>query len=237
MRKTVGRFLTPSHIKSVFLWRDTIISEEISHNFYFLRHGETQANHSQTIQGHADYPLNDRGRLQADTIALEFQRRNIHFTRIITSPLRRARDTAVAIGSRLGLQLDSDPLWMERDVGKAQGLDFRTIAARFGAEPESPYLPRFPGGDSEWEIFLRAARAVISIAQKPGGTYLIVSHGGTLNAAMMVIGGDQPNSNRRTFRWRFENTAFAHYQLTQPRANWLLREFHNPIQDLTSGTQ
>jgi broad specificity phosphatase PhoE len=88
-----------------------------------VRHGETQENVSGIIQGQLDTPLNSFGQLQAATTA-DFLS-TYRLDRIITSPLRRARDTAQAILSRQSdihdIQLEQDERLKEKGFGVLEG--------------------------------------------------------------------------------------------------------------------
>lgn len=75
-----------------------------------VRHGETNENVAGIIQGQLDTDLNPFGRLQAATTARHLS--TVRLDRIITSPLRRARDTAKSI---LEQQPDSSQLSVEQD--------------------------------------------------------------------------------------------------------------------------
>ena len=88
----------------------------------FLRHGESVGNLENRFQGHADFPLTDRGRLQARLLAERWQAAGTHFDRAISSPLLRASETAEIICSTLQVPLETDPGWMEIDNGLIAGM-------------------------------------------------------------------------------------------------------------------
>ena len=62
---------------------------------YVVRHGETAANVDGLLLGRADPPLTDRGRSQARALAAAIPTPQ----RVVTSPLRRAVETAAAFGA------------------------------------------------------------------------------------------------------------------------------------------
>ncbi|EPQ26857.1 uncharacterized protein PFL1_05492 [Pseudozyma flocculosa PF-1] len=88
-----------------------------------VRHGETHENVAKVIQGQLDTPLNPFGHQQAATTGAHLATTRIH--RAISSPLKRAADTATAIVSRQphqhGLTLETDPRLMERGFGVLEG--------------------------------------------------------------------------------------------------------------------
>src|SRR5579862_9961834 len=79
-----------------------------------VRHGETDWNAERRWQGHADVPLNARGRDQSETLAEQLGGEDIDA--IYSSDLSRARDTALAVARRLHLSVVVDPDLREVDV-------------------------------------------------------------------------------------------------------------------------
>jgi broad specificity phosphatase PhoE len=63
---------------------------------YIVRHGSTEWAEARRHTGRTDIPLNDVGRAQAAALAPILARHA--FARVLTSPLRRARDTAELAG-------------------------------------------------------------------------------------------------------------------------------------------
>ena len=63
---------------------------------YLIRHGVTGWMEKEILHGISDQPLSDFGNQQADATAKFLQ--NVHFDRIYTSPLLRAKQTAEKIG-------------------------------------------------------------------------------------------------------------------------------------------
>ena len=68
-----------------------------------LRHGESVGNAESRWQGQSDFPLTDKGRAQARMLAERWQRENVKFDFLVTSPLTRARETAEIIASALNV--------------------------------------------------------------------------------------------------------------------------------------
>lgn len=64
-------------------------------------------------------------------------------------------------------------------------------------------------GEGDWELFLRAGRALHALLKRPFGKYLVVSHGGILNQVMHAVVGIAPHANFAGPRFRFGNTGFA----------------------------
>jgi len=175
-----------------------------------LRHGESVGNASGYYQGHADFPLTERGESQIHALSDRWLAEGTSFDQVISSPLSRARQTAEVIAKRLSLPLETDPEWMERDAGKYSGLRPEDAFQVF-PPPEfiHPYLPFGETGESRWELYLRAGRVVQALMRRPPGRYLVVSHGGILNMVMYAILGIAPQANSQGPHFRFKNSAFA----------------------------
>jgi broad specificity phosphatase PhoE len=99
----------------------------LSRSFYFLRHGETDWNKQELLQGHSDIPLNDTGRAQAMAAAESFIPHNIQV--IVASPLSRARETAEIINKTLKAEMVFEHGIKERSFGDLEGGAYATFEA------------------------------------------------------------------------------------------------------------
>ena len=61
---------------------------------YLVRHGETKLNREGVLQGRSDYPLNEAGKRQAEETAAKLREMGVVFTKVYSSPLIRAVETA-----------------------------------------------------------------------------------------------------------------------------------------------
>lgn len=180
------------------------------YTFIFLRHGESIGNAEGKHQGQADFELTEKGRAQARALADRWLMEKRGFNSAVSSPLMRARETAEMVCGALKIPVVYDPLWMERDNGLLAGLHPDEAMTLFPRPPfVHPYLAIGETGESQWELYLRAGRAVQSLFNHPPGTYLIISHGGILNMVFYAILGIAPQANFTGPRFRFHNTSFA----------------------------
>jgi alpha-ribazole phosphatase len=101
----------------------------------------------------------------------------------ISSPARRARDTAAA----LGLVVPLDPAFGEQDFGRWTGRTHAEIRrdseAAHDAFWRAPATNRPPGGESFVE---QIARVKGGIAALPAGDVIVVAHAGTIRAALAL---------------------------------------------------
>jgi probable phosphoglycerate mutase len=152
------------------------------------RHGETDWNRDGRFQGHADPPLNDRGREQARALARALADEPIDA--IYSSDLLRAHETAQIIAGQRGMEVVVDAQLRERDVGEWSGLTLPEIEERFPDE-----LRRFREegasiGESHEALSERIVEAVRRIAgAHPAGHLLLVTHGGALRTLRHAAGG------------------------------------------------
>jgi 2,3-bisphosphoglycerate-dependent phosphoglycerate mutase len=163
------------------------------------RHGETDWNSERRWQGHADRPLNARGREQAHELAESLAGRRIDA--IYASDLLRARETAEIVGAELGLPVTLDRNLREVDVGEWSGLVHTEIESRYpeGFRRWQQGLHGWVGGESYDEMGERVVRALVSIAARhPGETVFVVSHGGAIRACQATAAGLRNDEFRRT---------------------------------------
>ena len=198
------------------------MAEKIVYHFTFLRHGESTGNAQSRWQGQSDYPLTDLGRAQARALAERWKSENVKFDLAITSPLARAKETAEIIASTLNVKIEIDPIWLERDIGEMEGLTAEEVRQR----PQPPYVTPYDsiGGDGEgdWQLYLRAGRALHGLLRRPAGSYLVVSHGGMLNQLMHAIVGIAHHADPSGVRFHFENTSFARVIYFPQRHRWAI---------------
>ncbi len=150
-----------------------------------IRHGESSANAEKRLQGHVDFPLNERGRRESEMLADRLSRMPI--AALYASPLKRARETAEIVASRLGLPLEERPDLVERDIGELGGLTRDQIRARY------PDYARARAGekvtfdmaglepDDHFEERVRRITGAI-IQAHSGETVAAVTHGGVIGA-------------------------------------------------------
>jgi broad specificity phosphatase PhoE len=111
---------------------------------------------------------------------------------------------------------------MERDIGEMEGLTVEEARQR----PQPPFVTPYNsiGGDGEgdWELYLRAGKALHDLLQRPAGNYLVVSHGGMLNQLMHAIVGIAHHANPGGVRFHFENTSFSQVTYYPQKHRWAI---------------
>ena len=145
-----------------------------------IRHGETAHNAGGLAQGRVDMPLSELGQRQAEAVAAHLAREQLDA--VISSPLRRARQTAEAIAVRHNLSVATEPDLSEMDVGDMDGLSGPEMRARYPdimrawGGPEGPSV-HLPNGESLEEVQVRAWSAVEHLRAAHGdSTVVMVAH-------------------------------------------------------------
>lgn len=166
-----------------------------------VRHGETTYNASRRLQGQLDTDLSAVGIRQARGAA-ERLRTGVGgpAVRLVSSDLRRARDTADILGEALGLEPSYDRRLRETHIGSWQGLAVDEVDAHYpGARARWRFDPRWapPGGESRLDVARRAQSLIDSLLRDvpewPGATVVLVAHGGTIAALTARLLGLSPD--------------------------------------------
>lgn len=140
---------------------------------FALRHGETEWSRSGQHTGRTDLPLTEQGRAVARRLQPVLAQET--FALVLTSPLRRARETCHLSG--LGSQAEAEPSLQEWDYGDYEGLTSQQI------HEHSPgwllFTDGCPGGETPRQVGDRVDRVVARIRAVRGQVALF-AHGHVL---------------------------------------------------------
>ena len=156
-------------------------------NIYLLRHGETHWNRDRRLQGLRDIPLNATGMRQSRRLA-EWHQKN-GSTRVVSSPLVRARRTAqILVGPGRSALLADDRL-REIDHGPWAGMRLATIECRFPHEfatwNSCPEKFRFSNSEPLRAVYQRSTEILKDIiGSNTKNDVAVVSHG-VVNALLL----------------------------------------------------
>lgn len=160
------------------------MSQNQNCTFIIVRHGETDWNIEHKIQGHSDNPLNENGRKQAKELAKRLE--NIHFDKILSSDLIRAKETAEVVALQKKLAIETTELLRERRWGEWEGKSSQLIHQ---ANKDIEHLDKIArlqyryaeSIETDEELNTRFVRLLREVAiANPGKTILIVAHGGVI---------------------------------------------------------
>jgi 2,3-bisphosphoglycerate-dependent phosphoglycerate mutase len=158
--------------------------------FIVVRHGETQWNVEERIQGHGDSPLTDKGLAQAEAIAARLAQEP--FDVLVASDLGRAMRTAQAIARRCGPDVIADARLRERSFGAGEGMTYAEVDRAwpdvFSRMRETDPDFVIPGGESRRQFHERVRDAFVALAREHVGRRVaVVAHGGVLAVLYRVI--------------------------------------------------
>ncbi|WP_119066965.1 histidine phosphatase family protein [Aggregatilinea lenta] len=200
---------------------------------YNIRHGETAWNALGRWQGHAPVPLNDVGLAQARQLARWLAQSDERIDVIYSSDLKRAMQTAGAVGDALKLNVLPDQRLREVDLGEWQGLNSSEAEAwdteRYAAFRADWYNVPTPGGESRNELKARVRAAFDEITARHAGQHVaLVTHGGTLGMLIESLFGriERPTLTNTSLtvveqesaqsEWRLVNIAWAPHLADAP---------------------
>lgn len=161
------------------------------------RHGRTAYNHEGRFQGQGPVPLDAAGREQAAALADEIVRRG-DVTRLISSPVTRALETASYVAARTGLVPEIDPRWSETDCGDWRDRSFAEVRAEdpdgFAAFQRLELEFAAPRGESYGAQLARVVEAADDLRRQDDGdgTILVVCHRNVLRLLFRHERGADP---------------------------------------------
>lgn len=143
---------------------------EEQQKIYVVRHGETEWSLSGQHTGVTDIPLTENGRKTAKLYRSGLAKES--FTLVLTSPLRRARETCELSG--LGDKAEVDPDLREWNYGEYEGLTSSQIHEK--APGWMVFADGCPGGETPQQVGIRADRVIARARGAPGHVALF-AHG------------------------------------------------------------
>jgi probable phosphoglycerate mutase len=157
-----------------------------------VRHAQSHASVKKMIAGSRTCPgLTELGREQAERLTARLAAERLRPQALLTSPVRRARETAGILASGLGLPAPVvAPEARELDFGAADGLsidDYQRVHGAFDmtVQPDRPFAP---GGET-WNRFRNRADRFVDglVSRHRGGTVVVVCHAGLIVAVMSAL--------------------------------------------------
>ncbi|MGI6686150.1 MAG: alpha-ribazole phosphatase [Bacillota bacterium] len=157
---------------------------------YLIRHGETEFNAKKACYGWIDCSLNQKGFQQAQKVAELLK--DVSFDVVISSPLKRARETAAIVSKVSSEEIILDERLKELNFGSWEGKHYQRI------EQEDPENWRIwinnwkeaapPGGESFKDMYRRVEESIKDILEKYADeSLLLVSHQGCLRTIICVL--------------------------------------------------
>ena len=185
-----------------------------------IRHGETTWGAEGRYAGREDVELTDRGRDQAAAVAERVA--PLHPDVVLSSPLRRCRDTATAIaGGALEVRVRNE--LSDGTLGEWTGYTAGQISARWPTEFaawRSDADAKPPGGESFTEIRTRVSRLLTDVlAEHPSRVVVLVTHAATTK---MLLAQALDVPSEVAYRLQIENASFSVFTVDATGATTVL---------------
>lgn len=184
-----------------------------------IRHGETDWNAFGKLQGKTDIPLNRKGIKQAEECRQNFA--DTDWDVMITSPLKRAKQTAEIINSDLDLPLIEMEEFVERGYGEAEGMN---LEERLSTYPDRNY----PNQEEAESVRIRVKEGISKInLMYPEKRVMLVAHGGAINSILSILSNGEIGSGKT----KLINACISNIHFQQEE--WKIRDF-NQVKHLSS---
>ena len=144
-------------------------------HFYFVRHGESLWNEANRICGATDIELNETGRKQAEETAEKILREGIHIDMILSSPLKRAKETAEIISRATNTPLTVMQELIEQRFGRFEGEPRDSEEFR---RAKTCFIDSYDGGETMLKTAHRIYSLLDEITSQEETVYLIAAHNG-----------------------------------------------------------
>jgi probable phosphoglycerate mutase len=171
-----------------------------------VRHGQSEGNVSRQLSSAAPgSPLTDAGRAQAAQVGRALASSPDHPvpTHVYSSPLLRTRQTAALIAEQLGVaDVALVPGVREFELGRCEGSadddDWALVDAVFDSWLDGDLERSVPEAETGRRLVERAHAALDGVADDhPGGTVVVVSHGGVMSITLPRLASNVPDDRAR----------------------------------------
>ena len=177
---------------------------------YLTRHGQTDYNKKELMQGRTDIPLNKTGISQAEMMHANVQ--NVHFDAVYSSPLSRAVQTARIISGFDADQIIRDERLLEVYFGSYEKKDYHRLGPHMTLYWMYPEIFSAPKGvEPIKEMVERTSSFVRELDTKSHHNVLITCHGGIIRA---LRGAFENKKNGIVWRPRPRNCEMFVYEKT-----------------------
>lgn len=158
-----------------------------------IRHGRTAFNIAGRLRGHLDPELDLAGRREVNQLARKLASCNIH--QILSSPLKRAQQTATALDQMHHVGVTIDKRLIDRDYGEYAGTLRSDLISKWGSVDDAP------GVEPAEEVVGRAVAVLEDLQPNlQNGLVALIAHD-AVNQALLTWLGVQGRVTQRTACW------------------------------------
>lgn len=176
---------------------------------YLVRHGSTDYNDNDLLQGRIDNKLNDKGINEVKRLSEELK--NNDFEVIFHSPLTRAKQTAEIISKYHNAEFIEINEFVEIDLGDWEGLKYQEVIKRDTSFHSKWMLNpeiKVPGGESYFDVYKRVINGVNTVLKSKHSRILIVAHAAVNRSILAGIMKMNPHTSRY---FRMKNAAYSKF--------------------------
>lgn len=177
--------------------------------------------HGHAVRVDGDYvhaPLTELGRHQAEQTGFRFCREPIQLDGFYCSPLRRTKETAALMGSKMARIPE-----IKNGIQELEGTEVPTLVlfeflARIGWF--GGYLYQNSGKPLKWPIIGRVSTVLTELLKKhDGGRIAVVTHSGVISS---VLAWYYPKRRRRWWLYTVDNCSLTWFRIEGTRAELLV---------------
>ncbi len=189
--------------------------------FYFVRHGESEGNKEGLFRGRRDFPLTELGKVQAEKVGEALK--NIDFTLIASSPLKRAYDTAkyIARSRKVEVMEEFNNIYLAEWEGKKKSFIKENYPNEWSLWITEPEKLNLKGAETIDSVQKRALSGIEKIIkQYKNGTVCIVSHRAVLKPLLSGLLGVQ-----KPYFWKlhFDTASYSIVEYEEKRGFTLIK--------------
>lgn len=183
-------------------------------NLFLVRHGEVDYNRQKIIVGNTDQPLNNIGRQQAEGTAEKVGGLGIDI--LVSSDLKRAKETAEIISKKIGISLITDSVFRERNYGSIEGKKkegLKEIYPQYINKSGKLILENeFPGAESVDDFYNRVIEGIDNLLKRyPDKNILLVTHAGIFRVLYAYKHNVPYNKTREVYKPEDTNCLIENY--------------------------
>ncbi len=176
---------------------------------FLVRHGSTDFNDNDLLQGRIDNKLNDKGIKEVNKLSEELKKND--FEVIFHSPLLRAKQTAEIISEFHNAEFIEIKEFIEIDLGDWEGFKYHEVIekdidfhSKWMLNPEI----KIPGGESYIDVYERVINGVNKVLKSKYSRILIVAHAAVNRSILAGIMKMNPHTSRY---FRMKNAAYSKF--------------------------
>lgn len=188
---------------------------------YFVRHGESEGNKEGLFRGRTDFPLTELGRRQAESVAHALK--DINFSLIVSSPLKRAYETAkfIARGKKIVVMDEFNNIYLAEWEGRKKEFIREKYPKEWQLWITEPEKLKLPGAETIDAVQERSINGIKKILREyKSGSVCIVTHRAVLKPLLSGLLGI-----KKPYFWRlhFDTASYSVVEYDERRGFTLIK--------------